>query len=135
MTALSKYLSEPCGRLFAGTIGLALIGAGAVAMAGPLPTSSIAVPLLTMVLVMCSIISIGLSLGRHPTIALVLILAVPPVGGFYFAGVATLGPVAGVWAGVLLLACSAIPLYAAIRPQIVVRGSAQEPAHSHAYSR
>lgn len=119
---LKAFFAAPSGRLFAATTALALLGAGGLALMGPeTPLGLLA--MLILAIVVCSILLVGMATQQFWREALILVLALPPVGGLYFAGLTVVGEIGAV-IGVPLLVLGLVPAYVAVRPK---EGASSEP--------
>lgn len=112
-----SFLSAPCGRLFSATMAVLAAGAGAVALIGPGPVASgFVIPALFLFGVVSAIMYVGMSLERFGGIAVVLTIALPPLGGLYYAALVGVVIHAGTGVGVVLIAMSLVPAFAALKP-------------------
>jgi hypothetical protein len=86
---IQDFLAAPCGRVLTSTVAFGALAAGALGLAGG-TAPAVAMPLVVLVCVVGSIMSVGLAVERFPAIALWLILGLPLAGGLYLAGVTVL---------------------------------------------
>jgi hypothetical protein len=87
----SEYLVTPSGRVFTATVGLAAIGAGAMAMRGSATYSAAIIATTCVLCIVASMFTIGLALADDLTgPTLTLTIGLPFVGGFYVAGLSTI---------------------------------------------
>jgi hypothetical protein len=80
----ATFSSSAPGRIAAVGFGIAVAGAGAMAIVGPGEHGLVAVPAVLLVCVTAGILSIGLSIGPFPRAALAMVLGLPFGAGFYF---------------------------------------------------
>lgn len=103
---MKSYLSSEGGRLMVATVGLALLAAGALAVAGPGGHALWVVILVPLLCAVGSIVAIGLSVNEFGHQALGLLIALPFLGGPYLAALHKL-PGRGPFLGALLFAIGA----------------------------
>jgi hypothetical protein len=125
------YLASAPGRIFAGTVGFALAGAGAVALLGASAPPAV-VPLVVLGCIVGSILALGLTVDRYPGHALALVIALPFVAGFYFAGV-KVAVGGGTLVGIPLLVASIGPLTVGAAGNLFVRRPAAPPRERHVH--
>ncbi len=82
---LETFRTAPCGRLFSATVSFAALSAGLLA-GGIVSTSWLSVSVVVLLIVSSMIITVGITIEQFPVVALLLLLALPPLGGIYFAG-------------------------------------------------
>lgn len=129
MANSKRYANSISGRLLALTAAFALLAAGVIAVVGAGSYLSIAIPVLCSLCVIGGIFTVGLAVEDYPTQALACVLALPFVGGLYFAGLNVIA-FAETGIGVALFAVAMVPLWVAAR-----NAGAEAPSRqSHAVS-
>lgn len=103
-----RFFECDCGRLTAGLTALALLGAAALAIAPAGPLSRVLGAIGALVLVAGFIVATGLATQHFGLHAVGMMLALPVLGGLYFAALAVVAarglPVAAPLGGLALLA-------------------------------
>jgi hypothetical protein len=98
----TNYFASPGGRLINGTIGFALLAAGALATAGPGPHEIFFLAAVPLVCIVAALFAVGLSISEHGGYAFALLLALPICAGPYL-GLLIVAPNAGLAVAVALL--------------------------------
>jgi hypothetical protein len=104
-----RFLAFPCGRLATATLGLALINAGALAMAPAGPLAVLLSALTTLAIACGYIISTGLATIHFGAHAFIMLIALPFLGGPYFFALTVL-PGRGAAIGLPLVALGVVTL-------------------------
>jgi hypothetical protein len=78
------YMKSLSGRLACATLAFALLAAAGLAAFGD-ESAPIAITAVTLVCIIGGFWTIGLAIERHGTMALALVLSLPPVAGVYYA--------------------------------------------------
>ncbi len=98
----TNYFATPGGRLVNGTIGFALLSAGALATAGPGPHAMVFLAAVPMICIVAALFAVGLSISEHGGYAFALLLTLPICAGPYL-GLLTVAPRAGLAVAIALL--------------------------------
>jgi hypothetical protein len=84
-----QFLTAIPGRIAAGALAVAIGGAGILILVGPGPATFITIPAVTLLAAAGFVVAIGAALDKFTSHVTGLVLLLPFVAGFYFAGMKT----------------------------------------------